>query len=80
MFCYALLYAHSSFAIILIGEKELVALHSLYSWCLVIVVRLILAVPCVCPQFVIVLFPDHTHLLFLASKKDHKKKRMEHSQ
>ena len=29
------------------------------------VVRLFLAVPWVCLRFVIVVFPDHTHLLFL---------------
>ena len=29
------------------------------------VVLLFLAVPCVCLRFVIVVFPDHTHLLFL---------------
>ena len=40
MFCCALLYVHSSFAIILMGKKELVALLCLSSWCLVIVVRL----------------------------------------
>ena len=55
----------SSFAIILMGKRELVALLSLSSWCLVIVVWLFLAVPWVCLQFVIVVFPDHTHLLFL---------------
>ena len=32
---------------------------------LVIVVWLFLTVPWVCLQFVIVVFPDHTHLLFL---------------
>ena len=47
------------------GKRELVALLSLSSWCLVIVVWLFLAVPWVCMQFVIVVFPDHTHLLFL---------------
>ena len=47
------------------GKKELVALFSLSSWCLVMVVWLFLAVPRVCLQFVIVVFPDHTHLLFL---------------
>ena len=51
----------SSFAIILIGKREL----SLSSWCLVIFVWLFLEVPLVCLQFVIVVFPDHTHLLFL---------------
>ena len=35
------------------------------SWCLVMVERLFLAVPRDCLQFVIVVFPDHTHLLFL---------------
>ena len=47
------------------GKRELVALFSLSSWCLVIVVWLFLAVAWVCLQFVIVVFPDHTHLLFL---------------
>ena len=62
MFCCSLLYVHSSFAIIFDGEeRELVALLSLSSWCLVIVLRLFLAVPWVCLQFVIVVFPDHTH-------------------
>ena len=39
--CCSLLYVHSSFAIILMGkrERELVALLSLSSWCLVIVIR-----------------------------------------
>ena len=60
-----LLYVPSSFAIILVGKRELVALLSLSFWCLVIVVWLLLAVPWVCRQFVIVAFPDHTHLLLL---------------
>ena len=50
MFCCVLLYAHSSFAIILMGKRELVALLSLSSWCL------FLPVPWVCLQFVIVVF------------------------
>ena len=53
----------------LMGKRELVALLSLSSWCLVIVVWLYLAVPCVCLQFVIVVFPDHTHLLFIIFSK-----------
>ena len=61
MFCCAFLYVPSSFAIILMGKRELVALLSLSSWCLVIVVWLSLAVPWVSLQFVIVVFPDHTH-------------------
>ena len=64
MFCCTLLYVHSSFAIILMGKREQVALLSLSSWCLVMVVWLFLAVPWVCLWFVIVVFPDHTHLLF----------------
>ena len=65
MFCCMLLYVHSSIAIILMGKRELVALLNLSSWCLVMVERLFLAVPRGCLQFVIVVFPDHTHLLFL---------------
>ena len=64
MFRCTLLYVHSSFAITLMGKRELVALLSLSTWCLVIVVRLFLAVSWVCLQFVIVVFPDHTHILF----------------
>ena len=65
VFCCVLLYVHSSMAIILMGKRELVALFNLSSWCLVVVGRLFLAVPRGCLQFVIVVFPDHTHLLFL---------------
>ena len=65
MFCCTLLYVHSSIAIILMGKRELIALLNLPSWCLVMVERLFLAVPRGCLQFVIVVFPDHTHLLFL---------------
>ena len=53
------------FAIILMGKRELVALLNSSSWCLVVVERLFLAVPWGCLWFVIVVFPDHTHLLFL---------------
>ena len=65
MFCSALLCVHSSFAIISMGKRELVALLCLSSWCLMIVVWLFLTMLCVCLQFLIVVFPDHTHLLFL---------------
>ena len=65
MFCCTLLYVHSSIAIILMGKRELTALLNLSSWCLVMIERLFLAVPRGCLQFVIVVFPDHTHLLFL---------------
>ena len=47
------------------GKRELIALLNLSSWCLVMVERLFLAVPRGCLQFVIVVFPDHTDLLFL---------------
>ena len=68
MFCCTLLHVHSSIAIILMGKRELIALLNLSSWCLVMVERLFLAVPRGCLQFVIVVFPDHTHLLFLMSR------------
>ena len=47
------------------GKRKLVALLNLSSWCLVMVERLFLAVPQGCLRFVIVVFPVHTHLLFL---------------
>ena len=65
MFCCTLLYVHSSIATILMGKRELVALLNLSSWCLVMVERLFLAMSRGCLRFVIVVFPDHTHLLFL---------------
>ena len=65
MFCCTLLYVQSSIAIILMGKRELIALLNLSSWSLVMVERLFLTVPRGCLQFVIVVFPDHTHLLFL---------------
>ena len=52
------------------GKRELVAMLSLSSWCLMIVVWLFLAVPWVCLQFLIVVFPNHTHSLFLIRKLD----------
>ena len=64
MFRCILLYVHSSIANILMGKRELIALHNLSSWCLVMVEWLFLAVPRSCLWFVIVVFPDHTHLLF----------------
>ena len=53
----------------------LVALLNLSTWCLVMDERLFLAVPRGCLQFVIVVFPDHTHLLFwgLKSRMGHMK-------
>ena len=63
MFCCTFLYVHSSVAI-LMGKRELVALLKLSTWCLVIVERLFLTMPRGCLRFVIVVFPDHSHLLF----------------
>ena len=72
MFCCTLLYVHSSIAIILMGKRELIALLNLFSWCLVMIERLFLTLPRGCLQFVIVVFPDHTHLLFfIFSKEDY---------
>ena len=71
IFCCTLLYVHSSIAIILMGKRKLIALFNLSSCCLVMVEQLILAVPWGCLRFVIVVFPDHTHLLFLISAVSH---------
>ena len=74
MFCCTLLNVHSSFAIILIlqRERELIALLSLSSWCLVMFVYIFFAVPWVCLWFVIVFFADLTHLLFFSIGIDFK--------
>ena len=66
LFCYALHRVHSSFAIILKRKRKLVALLLLSYGCIVTinVLWLFLAVTVIGLQFVIVVFPDHTHLLF----------------
>ena len=64
MFCCTLLYVLSSIAIILMGKRELVDLLNLSTYCLVMVEWHFLAVPWGCLRFVIVVFPDHTYLLF----------------
>ena len=66
LFWYALLCVLSSFAIILKRKRELVALLLLSHGCLVTVnVRwFFLTVPWIGLQCMIVVFPDHTHLLF----------------
>ena len=51
-------------------KRELIALLNLSSLCLVVVGRLFLAVPRGGLQFVIVVFPDHTHLLFLMERTE----------
>ena len=42
----------------------------MFSWCLVMVEWLFYAVPWICMRFVIVVFLDHTHLLFFESEFD----------
>ena len=66
LFCFALLCVHSSFAIILKRKRKLVALLLLsYRGIVTInVLWLFLTVPWVGLQYVIVVFPDHNHLLF----------------
>ena len=70
--CYALLYVHSSFAIIVKRKRKLAALLLLSFRCLatVNVWWLFLTVPWVGLQCVNVVFPDHTHLLFLLQKRN----------
>ena len=63
LFCCTLLDIQSGIAIILMGKRGLVALLILFSWCLEMVEQLFLAVPRGCLRFVIVVFPDHTHLI-----------------
>ena len=62
MFCCALLYGHSRFAISLMGKRELVALLSVF---ILVSLDCCVALPCddtICLQFVkIAVFPDHTH-------------------
>ena len=57
----------SSFAIILKGKREMIVLLLLSYGCLVTVnvLWLFLTLPWVGLRCVIVVFPDHTHLLFL---------------
>ena len=64
--CHALLCVQSSFATILKRKRKLVALLLLAYRCIVTinVLWLFLSVPRVSLQCVIVVFPDHTHLLY----------------
>ena len=65
LFCYAVLDIISSFAIILMRKREMDALLIVSFRCIVTVgvLSLFLAMLWVCLQCVIVVFPDHTHLL-----------------
>ena len=68
LFCYALLCAHSSFAIILKGKRKLVALLLLSYRCIVTinVLWLFIMAPWDGLLCVVALHPDHAHLpLFL---------------
>ena len=67
MFYCTFLCVHSSIAILLMGKRELVALLNLSSWYLVIGEGLFHALPWGYLLFVIVVFPDHTHLLYLTN-------------
>ena len=66
LFCYALLCVHSSFAIILKRKRKLVALLLLSYRCIITVnaMWLFLTMSWVGLQCAIVVFPNHTHLLF----------------
>ena len=65
LFCYTSLCVHSSFAIILKRKRKLVALLLLSYRCFVTinVLWLFLMVPWFGLQYVIVVFPDHTHFI-----------------
>ena len=66
LFCYALLCIHSRFAIILKRERKLVDLL-LLSYTYIVTINVLwpfLTVRWVGLQYMIVVFPDHTHLLF----------------
>ena len=67
MFCWVLSCMLSSFAIILMGKRYSVALPCLSPCCLVSAIGmwLFLMVPWFGLHGVIVVFPDHTHLLFI---------------
>ena len=64
MFCCTLPNVRTCFAIILIEKRELVALPSLASWCLVMVVWLFLAVLWVCLQFLICISRSNSLTIF----------------
>ena len=69
--CFVVRYfvSNTSFAIILVGKRELGALLCLSCWCLLIFEWRFPAVARVCLQFVNVVFLDHSHLLFLLQNR-----------
>ena len=66
LFCFAVLCFLSSFAIISLGKREVVALLLLCSECHMSLLSFfdLLAVPWFGLQYMIVAFPGHTHLHF----------------
>ena len=66
LFCYTLLCVYSSFAITLKRKRKLIALLLLAYICIgtINILWLFLTVPWVGLHCVIVVFPDHTHLLY----------------
>ena len=69
-FCVYTSFCPSCFALILMGNRELVTL--LFCWCLltISVPRFFLMVPWASLQFVIEAVPDHTQVLFLYLQVD----------
>ena len=67
LFCYVLLCVHSIFAIILKSKRKLVAFLLLSYICIVTIniMWLFLTLPWVGLQYVSVVIPDHTHILFM---------------
>ena len=67
LFCYAILCVHSSFAIILKRKRKLVASLLLSNRFIVAIniLWLFLTLSWIGLQWVILVFPDHTHLLFI---------------
>ena len=70
LFCYALLCVHFRFAIILKRKRKLVALLFLSYRCIVTitVLWLFLTVPWVGLQYMVVVFPDHTHFFLVLER------------
>ena len=69
LFCCALLCVHFSIAINLKRKRKLVALLLLSYRCIATLNVLLVTVPWVGLLCVIVVFPDHIHLLFTLTKK-----------
>ena len=57
-----------------LNVEGMIALLNFSSWCLLMVEWLFLVVPWGCLLFVIVVIPDHTHLLFLGDIEQYSQK------